>query len=39
VLTKDEIHTLIDVVLVNPTCVDPLPQSYTIQILVAFDVV
>jgi hypothetical protein len=39
VLTKDGIHTFVEVVLVNPTFVDLLPQSCTIQRFVAFNVV
>jgi hypothetical protein len=31
VLTKNGLHTLADVVIVDPTCVDLLPQSCTIQ--------
>ncbi len=30
-LTKDGLHTLVDIVIVNPTCVDLFPQSCTTQ--------
>jgi hypothetical protein len=39
VLTKDEIRTLIDFVMANPTCVDLLPQCCTTQGLVAFNAI
>jgi len=39
VLTKDDIYTLADVVIINPTRTDLPPQSCTIQGFVAFDVV
>jgi len=39
VLTKDGIHTLIDVVIVDPTQADLLHQSYTTQRFVAFEAV
>jgi hypothetical protein len=38
VLTKDGIHTLVDVVIVNPTQVDLLLRSCTTQGFFAFDV-
>ncbi len=37
VLTKDEIHTLADIVIVDRTRVNLLPQSCTTQGFVAFD--
>jgi hypothetical protein len=39
VLTKEGIHTLVDVVIVDPTQIDLLPQSYTIQRFVASNVI
>jgi hypothetical protein len=39
VLTKDNICTLANVVIVDPTQIDLLPQSYIVQGFVAFDVV
>jgi hypothetical protein len=38
VFTKDGIHTLLDIVIANPTWVDLLPQSCATQGFVAFDV-
>jgi hypothetical protein len=38
-LTKDDIYTLADVVIINSTRADLPPQSCTIQGFVAFDVV
>jgi hypothetical protein len=37
--TKDGICSLVDIVIINPTCVDLLPQSCTIQRFVTFNVV
>jgi hypothetical protein len=36
-LTKDGIHTLLDIVIVDPMQVDLFPQPYTIQRFVASD--
>jgi hypothetical protein len=38
VLTKDDIHTLVDVVIVNPMGVDLFPRSYATQRFVASNV-
>jgi len=38
VLIIDGIRTLANVVIVDPTCVDPFPQSCTIQGFATFDV-
>jgi hypothetical protein len=37
VLTKDEIHTLTNVVIVNPTRADSFPQFHATQKLVTYD--
>jgi hypothetical protein len=37
VLTKDNIHTLVNVVIVDPTWTDLLPRPYTTQGFAAFD--
>jgi hypothetical protein len=37
--TKDEICTLVDIIIIDPTHTDPLPWSYTTQGFVAFDAV
>jgi len=37
VFTKDDIQTLINVVIANPTQVDLLPRSYATQGFVVFD--
>jgi hypothetical protein len=37
VLTKESIHTLVDVVIIDPTLIDLLPQSYTTQRFIAFN--
>ncbi len=39
VLTKNDIHTLVDTIIANPMQVDLLPQSCTIQGFATFDVV
>jgi hypothetical protein len=39
VLTKDGIHTLIDIVIANPTCVDLFLQSCTTQGFATFDAI
>ncbi len=38
-LTKDDIHTLINVVIVDPTRTNLFPRSCTIQRFIAFDAV